>query len=110
MSSKISVPKTDVLRNLLWEYPEREFRQIVRVNRDTFLFIVSKISNHEVFQNNSRNRQRECWIQSLVALEMLGSNGTGASVGKIARSAGVGNGTVTLYTNRYRNFHLYTGL
>ena len=76
----------------------------MRVNRDTFQFIVSKIANNPVFVNNSRNPQRDCWIQALVALEKLGSDGNGASVGKIARSAGVGNGTVTLYTKRY-SFH-----
>jgi hypothetical protein len=101
MSSKRPVPKTVQLRNLIWEYSEREFKQIVRVNRDTFQFIVSKIANHPVFVNKSRHAQRGCWIQALVALEKLGSHGNGASVGNIARSAGVGNGTVTLYVKRY---------
>ena len=101
MSFKTSIPKTIELRNLLWEYSETEFEQTVRVNRDTFTFIVLKITDHPVFQNNSRNTQREVWIQALVALEKLGCEGNGASVGRIARSAGIGNGTVTLYTSRF---------
>lgn len=101
MSSRINVPKTIELRNMLWQYSEREFKQIVRVNRDTFQFIISIIINHPVFQNNSRNPQQQCWVQALVALEKLGSEGNGASVGRIARSAGIGTGTVSLYTKRY---------
>lgn len=36
----------------------------------------------------------------MVALERLGCDGNGASVGRIARSAGIGNGTVSLYCAR----------
>jgi hypothetical protein len=40
------------------------------------------------------------WIQLLVALEKLGCEGNGASIGRIARSAGISSGAVTLYTQR----------
>ena len=50
--------------------------------------------------NQSRNSQREVWIQLLVALERLGCEGNGASVGRIARAAGISTGAVTLYTQR----------
>ena len=87
-------------RDTLLDLPERSFRQVFRMNKLSFHHLVGKIENHPVFHNNSRNPQRDVWIQILVALERLGCQGNGASVGRIARSNGIGDGTVVLYTNR----------
>ena len=45
-------------------------------------------------------KQQPIWVQLLVALERFGYDGTSSSIGKIARSLGIGNGTVILYTDR----------
>ena len=42
-------------------------------------------------------------VQMAVTFERLGCHGNAASVGRIARSLGIGNGTVTLYCNRVIN-------
>ena len=104
---RTSIPKTVELRNLLWELPDTEFKQVclfwkkvARMNRNSFLFLLTEISDHQIFQNTSLNPQRDVWIQTIVALERMGCDGNGASVGRIARAMGVGNGTVTLYTHR----------
>ncbi|KAI9919266.1 hypothetical protein PsorP6_017570 [Peronosclerospora sorghi] len=39
-------------------------------------------------------------VQLVLAFERLGMNGNGADVKRIARTAGVADGTVTLYTDR----------
>jgi hypothetical protein len=73
------------------------------MNKESFSFILREINNHEIFQNNSLNPQREVWVQLVVALERFGCDGNGISVGRVARSIGIGNGTVTLYTRRVVN-------
>ena len=95
-----SIPKSLQHRTTLLTLPTSEFRQAFRMNKDTFLFILNRIQNHQVFQNNSYNKQQPVWIQLLVALERFGFDGNSCSVGKVARSLGIGNGTVVLYTTR----------
>lgn len=95
-----SIPKSLQHRTTLLMLPSNEFRQAFRMNKDTFLFILNTIQNHQVFQNNSYNKQQPVWIQLLVALERFGFDGNSCSVGKVARSLGIGNGTVVLYTTR----------
>ena len=45
-----SIPKSTALRELLWGYEESQFKQIVRVSRETFTFIISKIQNNQVIE------------------------------------------------------------
>jgi hypothetical protein len=94
------IPKSLHHRTNLLMLPNNQFRQAFRMNKDTFLFILNKIQNHHVFKNNSFNKQQPVWIQLLVVLERLGFDGNSCSIGKVARSLGIGNGTVVLYTNR----------
>lgn len=105
----VSIPKSIEFRDVvLFNLPDNEFRQAVRMNKPTFQFLFEEISEHSIFQNNSRNKQQDVRIQMAVALEKLGCDGNGASVGRIARcmgtfmllNIGIGNGTVTLYVHR----------
>ncbi|CAG8615182.1 17831_t:CDS:2 [Cetraspora pellucida] len=56
------------------------------------------IRNNPVFLNKSKNLQRPVWQQLAIALERLGCNGNGASVGRFARQWGLGISTVVKYT------------
>ncbi len=95
-----SIPKSLEYRTTLLTLPNYQFRQAFRMNKDTFLFILNNVQNHPVFQNNSFNKQQPVWVQLLVALERFGFDGNSCSVGQVARSLGIGNGTVVLYTSR----------
>ncbi len=47
---RTSIPKATALRELLWGYEESQFKQIVRVSRETFTYIISKIHDNEVIE------------------------------------------------------------
>jgi hypothetical protein len=81
------------MQEMLFSLPDDMFRQAVRVNRGTFQHIVRLIEKDSIFQNNSYVSQRPVWLQLMVALERFGCDGNGASVGQIARHAGIGAGS-----------------
>jgi hypothetical protein len=85
---------------MLFSFPDTEFKQIVRVEKRTFQYLLNLIKYNPIFVNESRNTQKSVWVQLLIALDRLGTNGNGSTIGRIARGGGIGNGTVTLYTNR----------
>jgi hypothetical protein len=89
LRQRMPQPKSRELRQLLNEWSDDDFRQITRVNKYTFEIILEKIWRHPVFSNNSRNSQTAVAVQLQVALERLGCNGNGASVGRVARKHGV---------------------
>ncbi len=99
-SASQAIPKSLEYRLNLLSLPSTEFRQAFRMNKDTFLFILNHIQSHPVFSNNSFNKQQPVWVQLLVVLERFGFDGNASSIGKVARSLGLGNGTVVLYTSR----------
>lgn len=99
-SSSEKITKSLEHRTNLLTLPNNEFRQTFRMNKDTYTYILTIIQNHEVFSNQSYNKQQPVWVQLLVALERFGFDGNSSSIGKIARGLGLGNGTVILYTNR----------
>ncbi|KAI9922730.1 hypothetical protein PsorP6_001152 [Peronosclerospora sorghi] len=93
------IPKsTKMFDRLLHLYGPNEFRQISRINRENFVSMTRLIEHHLVFHtaNESGAQQRPCWRKLALTLERLGWDGTGAYVGRFARTFGVGNGT----TNR----------
>lgn len=94
------IPKSTSFRELVMRLPAQDFKQVLRMNKETFNYVLSLIQNHTVFQNNSNRKQACVELQLTVTLERLGTNGNGASVGRIARGQGIGNGTVTLYSSR----------
>ena len=85
------IPKSIQHRTNLLTLPNNEFRQAFRMNKDTFMYILTTIQNHSVFLNNSFNKQQPVWIQLLVGLERLGFDGNSSSIGKVARGLGLGN-------------------
>lgn len=95
-----AIPKSLEHRILLLTLPQNEFRQAFRMNKDTFNFILNQIENNDIFKSTGTKEQQPVWVQLLVTLERFGFDGNAGSVGKIARSMGIGNGTVVLYTNR----------
>ncbi|CAH7669966.1 hypothetical protein PPACK8108_LOCUS4631, partial [Phakopsora pachyrhizi] len=58
------------------------------------------IKDDPLFHNNSQNKQRALEIQLAIDLGRLGSNGNGASIGKIQMIYGVGAGTIGGYTKK----------
>ena len=72
-SSSTLIPKSLHHRTMLLTLPSEEFRQAFRMNKDTFLFVLNNIQNHEVFKNNCNRKQQPIWVQLLVALERFGS-------------------------------------
>ena len=99
-NSSVTIPKSIEHRILLLTLPSEEFREAFRMNKETFLYILTKIQSHQIFKNNSRHQQQPIWLQLLVALERFGFDGTSSSVGKISRNLGISKGTVILYTSR----------
>ncbi|KAF7297512.1 DDE Tnp4 domain-containing protein [Mycena indigotica] len=76
------------------------FVNIVRISPFVFASIVTMIENDPVFQNNSQNEQTPVDKQLAVTLYRMGRYGNGGSVDDVARFAGVGHGSVTLFTSR----------
>ena len=95
------------LNDLLWEYSDKNFRQIVRMEKSSFQRLLTIISGHPVFNRATRNRythyvakQAPVWIQLMVVLIRLGCHGNGVSVGHVGRLCGYSLGSVVNFTNR----------
>ncbi|KAJ1559031.1 hypothetical protein HK096_001872, partial [Nowakowskiella sp. JEL0078] len=83
---------------MLFNLSNADFKQEVRITKESFLLLLNEIENHTVFTNASTYEQRPIWIQLAVCLEHLGFDGNGVSIGKVARHFRIGNRTVTLYS------------
>jgi hypothetical protein len=86
---------------MLHIYPDRYFKNLVRMNKDSFRYVVDLIQHHPVFMNNSKHHQHDVWIQSVVALQRLGCEGNGVSVARTALIFGISEGSVVLFTQRF---------
>lgn len=71
------------------ELDNNRYRQEMRMSRDAFLKLHELIKDHDIFVSDSRRPQTDVMIQMMVAFEQLGFYGNGASIGRIARSAGI---------------------
>ncbi|CAH7676836.1 hypothetical protein PPACK8108_LOCUS11936, partial [Phakopsora pachyrhizi] len=69
------------------------FKQLTRTTHIDFGKLYDLIRGDSIFYNNSRHKQIALEIQAAVGLSRLGSNGNGASIGKIQMMFGVGEGT-----------------
>lgn len=93
-------PRDEVCKaplNLTWLFVALDgdrFRQQLRVTRASFEFIKNEIKDHPIYHYDPRKPQTDLTIQMVVALERLGMNGNGASVGRLSRYAGV-SGTLS---------------
>ncbi|RPB18392.1 hypothetical protein L211DRAFT_797066, partial [Terfezia boudieri ATCC MYA-4762] len=77
------------------------FQQFFRMSKESFLHIHSKIKDHLVFHNNSKNPQVASSKQLAVCLRRLAcESSTAGSNMNVGQVFGIGDGTVTLYTHR----------
>ena len=98
--TRIYLRKNKELCDLLWTFSEFDFRQQVRMTKPSFLRLVELIKQDPIFSNESLHKQAPVWMQVMVTIQVLGLDGTGASVGRAARMSGFGHGTVVKFKNR----------
>ncbi|KNE92694.1 hypothetical protein PSTG_13904 [Puccinia striiformis f. sp. tritici PST-78] len=84
----------------LFEMCSIDFKQATRTTKEVFIWLLNRIYLHDVFHNNSFRPQLPVPHQLALALERLGSNGNGASVGQCARNLNIARGTVIKVTRR----------
>ncbi|KAG1467450.1 hypothetical protein G6F56_004410 [Rhizopus delemar] len=72
----------------------------MRMDKHSFMAVCNEIRSYEGFNKNGRRKQMPVEIQLMATLRRLGSFGTGASVGKIARECGISEGSVHEFTRR----------
>ena len=75
-----SIPKSDFLKDELFNMPDLEFKDIVRMNKASFTIVYELIKENDIFKNNSLNKQEDVWFQLAVVLNRLGTEGTGSFV------------------------------
>jgi hypothetical protein len=100
---RISKPSETILSWTLniWKYSDQSmFREQLRVEPDTFDAMVTILSPHPVFQNNSPHEQVPVNEQIAIGLRRLGSNGNRATLTEIGLWSGRGHGTIHLITRR----------
>jgi hypothetical protein len=100
LNQTVPIPKNEDWKELFFAFPDNDFRQMARMDQISFLRILQKIEDHQVFHNRSFNQQEKVWVQLVVALNRFGCFGNGISIGRVARFAGISNGTVWNFTKR----------
>ena len=100
MNDRAPKPKSVEFSNAIFDYPDNAFRVIARCDKASFYILLSKIENHAVFNNNSRNKQTPVAIQLLIVLNRLGCDGNGASINHTALLFGRSFGSIEKYTDR----------
>jgi hypothetical protein len=50
---KNKVPKQDAYMSIFFQYDDVNFRQIARMDKDSFIKILGRIRDHQIFKNNS---------------------------------------------------------
>ena len=64
------------------------------MGKTSFSHMVDLIKDHEVFQSNSRRKQKPVWLQLLVTLNRPGCDGNGAGMHRVSIFCGVSFGSV----------------
>ena len=104
LEPRVDIPKSSQnLTLILTEYKTSRpdiFRRCLRLTSSAFDTLLSAIQDHPVFTNDSRNEQAPVKIQLAVALYRFGHFGNGSSLLEVGLWAGIGWGTVDLYTRR----------
>ena len=52
-SEREVIPKSCYMMDIIWEYKDKEFKQIARMSKLSFINLFSLIENHELFKNES---------------------------------------------------------
>jgi hypothetical protein len=94
------IPKDKKLQDMLFYYPDRNFRQMARMDKRSFVLLVQALENHPIFKNSSKHKRDFVFYQVLVTLSRLGCSENGTSIGSNARMAGISHGTVCIFTTR----------
>jgi len=75
-----------------------EFRQMFRLNRESFVLLFNKISGHSIFQSSVPRRPQTCKIlQLLIFLHFLSLPGSGQNFTNVARMFHVSKGCARRY-------------
>ncbi|OWZ05756.1 hypothetical protein PHMEG_00022090 [Phytophthora megakarya] len=85
-----------------------ELLQLVSQNRYLVLrerFALT-IEGHNIFSNPSKNPQAPVWLQLAVALDRLGTNGNGASLGRSRKLWGLGKGRALFIQHALSSFSM----
>ncbi|XP_017468561.1 PREDICTED: uncharacterized protein LOC108360678 [Rhagoletis zephyria] len=101
------IPKSIEWRStVLEQFDEFRFRQMLRMTRNQFSFILSVISASPTFNNSHSLQQYPVDLQLAIVLYRLGSSGENAAIRKVATVFGVGDGeTIYKITRRvFRSF------
>ena len=104
--SKVRIPKSRALITVLLELDNRQFRQLARMNKSSFIRLVVMLEQLPIYRQSNhpmaRNKQKPVWQQVFVGLSVLGCEGNGASNFRIGRIFGdLGHGTVTKYKQTF---------
>jgi len=94
MQVRVTIPKSPEYRNQILDLLNAQFQLLARMSKRSFKSLEQLIRHNSVFANISPNPQRAVWIQMLVALERLGCDGNGVSVGRVALTFGVSVGYI----------------
>mmetsp|Transcript_6856 Transcript_6856/g.6158 ORF Transcript_6856/g.6158 Transcript_6856/m.6158 type:complete len:404 (+) Transcript_6856:89-1300(+) len=101
LNARNNIPKNDLDSvEMIWLYEDKEFKQIVRMDKQSFVSVVRLLENNVVFLNNSRNQQAPVWVQCIVAFHRFGCEGNGSSIFLNGHLFGISYGTVINYTER----------
>lgn len=88
------------MADLLFTLIDRQFKQEVRMDKNSFVTIVDILAVRPVFHNNSHRQQTPVWIQCLVVFKRLGCYGNANSLGANGRNSGFSEGAVVKFTDR----------
>ncbi|GAU97259.1 hypothetical protein RvY_08586 [Ramazzottius varieornatus] len=95
------VPKSKHFVEYLLPAPDDgRFKEDVRMSRESFEMVLSKIVGHKAFNLHGKTPQADPRLQLMICAYRFGSSESSASVGKIARFFGVSEGFVLLCTTR----------
>lgn len=100
LNDRLDQPKLEGLRNLFWDLSDEQFKQFARMDKTSFVHVLSLIEDHPIFHNNANNTQTYPWYQLAVASHRFGTEGNGSAIDAVALKAGISHGSVTQYTSR----------
>ncbi|XP_036322028.1 uncharacterized protein LOC118736027 [Rhagoletis pomonella] len=101
-SVHFGIPKSsDWQHNVLANFDENRFNEMVRVRPDEFKYILDCIKDDPVFHTSRSVAQIPIDLQLKIVLYRLGSKGDGVSIRKVASLFGIGDGgTIQNVTRR----------